>query len=230
MRGYIEWLAPKADSLKDFLFQKFKDYRQRAQKDDSHLRMAEIVAWLQIGYEMFLDYAISCNAFPDGERESAQNKALDIFMELAARQTAQIISNTPVSQFLLALSEMLTSKVYSCSSFVKDRSVGALKGPGFLGYRDDQNFYLLPDYTIAAVREFYRKQGICFSIQKNTLLKQLSSVGAIRETVSQGRVHRTIVKFIDGENQRFICLKKEALDKLTQPDVGDDDDDDFVEE
>lgn len=112
MRGYIEWLIPQADSLKDVLLEKFTDYRQQIQV--GHPRMAEVVAWLKIGYEMFLDYAISCDVIPDGDRQSALDEASDIFKEIANRQAAAMENDTPVSQFLSALNEMLASGQCHC--------------------------------------------------------------------------------------------------------------------
>lgn len=69
-----------------------------------------------------------------------------------------------------------------------------------------------------AVIDFYRRQGLHFSTSKKMLLKQLASVEAIRESRTEKRVNRTPDKRIGGENQRYIWLKKEALDKLNSHD------------
>lgn len=217
MRGYIEWLLTQTDTLKDVLVEKFIDYRQRAQ--EGHPRMAEIIAWLQIGYEMFLDYAISCDAVPDEDRQSALDEALSIFVALVSRQTEMMKTDTPVSQFLSALNEMLASDQYHCIKLDDEGEVrGGLKGRGFIGYVDSDNYYLYPDITMNAVTDFYNRRGVRFPATKNMLLKQLARAGAIEEMTGQERVNRTPVKRIDGKNQRFIHLKREALDKLNSPD------------
>lgn len=69
MRGYIEWLIPQASTLKDMLLEKFEDYRQQAQEHGPHSRIPEVIAWLKIGYEMFLDYAISYDVISGSDRQ-----------------------------------------------------------------------------------------------------------------------------------------------------------------
>ena len=214
MRGCIEWLIPQADTLKDVLLEKFTAYRQQAQA--GHPRLAEVVAWLRIGYEMFLDYAISCGVVPGDSRQIVLDEALDIFMELASRQTETMNTDTPVFQFLSALNELLTSGQCHCVKLDDDGSpvggFGNIKGRGFIGYEDSIYYHLRSDAVMPAVIDFYRRQGIHFSTTKNMLLKQLSIEGAIKVGVKN-----TVVEYIDGKRQRFICLKKEAMDKLNSP-------------
>ena len=218
MRGYIEWLIPQADALKDVLLEKFTVYRQQAQ--GGHPRLAEVVAWLKIGYEMFLDYAISCDVVFGDSKQIMLEEAVGIFMELASRQTAAMKNDTPVSQFLSALNEMLSSDQCHCIKLDDEGSVcGGLKGRGFIGYADSTYYYLHPDTVMAAVIDFYKRQGVHFSITKTMLLKQLASAGAIRESRTGERVNRTPVKRINGANKRYIWLKKEASDKLNSPDA-----------
>lgn len=215
MRGYIEWLIPQADTLKDVLLEKFTAYRQQAQS--GHPRLAEVVAWLRIGYEMFLDYAISCDVIHSDSRQIVLDEALGIFMELASRQTETMKTDTPVFQFLSALNELLTSGQCHCVKLNDEGSpiggFGNIKGRGFIGYEDSIYYHLRSDAVMPAVIDFYKRQGIHFSTTKNMLLKQLSIEGAIKVGVKN-----TVVEYIDGKRQRFICLKKEALDKLNSHD------------
>ena len=220
MRGYIEWLIPQADTLKDVLLEKFIAYRQQAQA--GHPRLAEVMAWLRIGYEMFLDYAASFDVIPNGSRQIMLDEALGIFKELTSRQAETMKIDTPVSQFLSALNELLTSGQCHCIKLDDEGSpvggFGNIKGRGFIGYADSVYYYLRPDAIMPAVIDFYRRQGLHFSTSKKMLLKQLASVEAIRESRTEKRVNRTPDKRIGGENQRYIWLKKEALDKLNNPD------------
>lgn len=212
MRGYIEWLIPQADTLKDVLLAKFIAYRQQAQA--GHPRLAEVVAWLRIGYEMFLDYAVSCDVIPGDSRPIFLDEALGVFKELASRQTDIMKTDTPVSQFLSALNEMLTAGQCHCIKLDDEGAVhGGLKGRGFIGYVDSAYYYLHPDTAMAAVIEFYKRQGIHFSTTKKTLLKQLASVGVIKTGD-----RNTIVKLVNGKRQRFIWLKRSALDSLNSSD------------
>ena len=192
MRGYIEWLIPQADTLKDVLLEKFTAYRQQAQS--GHPRLAEVMAWLRIGYEMFLDYAVSCDVIPSDSRQLLLDEALGGFKKLASRQAVVMKDDTPVSQFLSALNEMLATEQCHCIKLDDEGAAhGGLKGRGFLGYVDSAYYYLHPDTAMATVTDFYKRRGVHFSITKTMLLKQLSKADAIVEAVNQERVNRTPV-------------------------------------
>lgn len=66
--------------------------------------------------------------------------------------------------------------------------------------------------------DFYKHQGIRFSMTKQALLKQLAYEDKIKISSSVERVNRTLVKNIGGKNHRYIWLKKSALDGLNSPD------------
>jgi hypothetical protein len=218
MRGYIEWLIPQADTLKDALLEKFTTYRQQIQA--GHPRLAEVIAWLKIGYEMLLDYAVSCGVVSDHDRHKASDEALNIFTELANRQAALMKNDTPVSQFLSALNELLASGQCHCTKLDEDgaplRGIGSTTGHGFIGYVDSEYYYLIPGATMSEVKAFYNRQEIHFAISDRMLYKQLASVGAIRELRNGKRVNRTLDKCINGNVQRFLWVKKEALKKLNR--------------
>lgn len=216
MRGYIEWLIPQTDTLKDVLLEKFTAYRQQAKT--GHPRLAEVVAWLRIGYEMFFDYAISCEAVSNDSRQIVLDEAVEILMKIANRQAAGMENDTPVSQFLSALNEMLAAGQCQCIKLDDDGSllggIGSIKGRGFIGYVDSDYYYLIPGTTMGEVKAFYHKQGVDFTISDKMLYKQLAGMGAIRESRGGGRVNRTLDKNINGTVQRFLWVKKEALKKL----------------
>ena len=216
MRGYIEWLQPQADTLKDILAQKFTEYRERAQSGGGHLRLAETIAWLYIGYEQFIDYAVHAGVVNEAERQTALDEAWSIFIELDDRQQKRLMNDNPVTMFLSALNELLATQRCTCVKYDEDsmseQDVGSQRG--FIGYVNKKYYFLHPDTTIAAINEFYKRQDVRFPSSKNTLLKQLHEKGGIEVAYQQGRIHRTKTKSIDGKNYRFIWLKKDELDKL----------------
>lgn len=221
MRGFIEWLIPQTDTLKTTLAQRFVEYRHRAQRDNQHQRMAETVAWLQIGYEMFIDYAISSGALPDTERQAALDEAMTVFSELEGKQAEVMKADTPVQMFLTALNELLYTERCSCVDVEEDGSMVSSyvsKGSGFIGYDGPDYYFLIPDITMTVVEDFYNRQGIRFPATKTSLLKQLAYKDLIATSSSAGRVNRTLVKNIGGKNHRYIWLKKNALDGLNTPD------------
>jgi hypothetical protein len=217
MRGYVEWLTPQAGTLKDTLAQKFTDYRKRAQSGDGHLRLAETVAWLYIGYEMFVDYAIKNGVLQDADRQATLDEAWAVLTGLSDKQQKRIANDNPVTMFLSALNELFATQKCTCLTFNNDefapnRDIGSQRG--FLGYMDSKYYYLFPSTTMAAIKDFYKRQEIRFPSSMKMLLKQLHAKDMIEVSVQQDRLYRTKTKIIDDINHRFIWLKSAVLEKL----------------
>lgn len=217
MSGYINWLRSKTDTLTSTLAGKFDCYRNQAQSNNNHLRIAETVSWLQIGYEMFIDYAIFNGVIDEGERDSLLNEARMVFLALGDSQAELIKNDDPVNMFLIAISEMLTSE--KCS-FIKLNEEYAYKSghytveSGSIGYVDSEYYYLFSSIAYSAVNEFYKRQDIFFPVSKNTLFSQLEDEGLITIEVQKNRIYREKVKNIDGKNRRLLWLKRSAIDNL----------------
>jgi hypothetical protein len=210
MRGYIEWLIPQANELPQRLEAMFLTYRDKAQNENNHGRMAEMVAWLQVGFDMMQEYALS-NGLPAEMADAWTGKSFKLFMTLAEEQNRRITDDQPAVKFINALRELLnTGQCYSLES-KSVLNADSQKDSGFVGYYDDEYYYLHGETTFKEVVQFYSKQGINFPVTLPTLLKHLDYAGQIVSEAKDGRVNRLKQKKIAGKNIRFVWLKKPAL-------------------
>lgn len=213
MRGYIEWLLPQAKELPNKLKEMFLTYRDKAQNNKQHARMPETVAWLQIGYKMFLEYATHVNVIKSMDIEALKVESFNLFIELAEEQSRRIENDKPTVKFINALRELLATSVCYVEEINDELKIDSVKGLGFLGYKDKSYYYLHGETAVKEVIKFYNQQGVTFPVTKLTLLKQLETERLISVDVSGGRIYREKYKMINGKRHRFIWLKKEALEE-----------------
>jgi hypothetical protein len=209
MRGYLEWLAPQMDELTKLLPDIFKKTRELVTRSDQHGRIPETVAHLYNGLMMFTGYAEDKGVLTEQQRDSMLKEGLDIFLNLANRHEASIVEDKPVTMFLNALQELLTTDKVSVA-----RTQAPMEKAGFgelIGYNDDEYYYLLPETTMNAVTQFFQKQNKTFSLSKEMLLKQLENEDLILVRQGKEKTERTPGKRISGRLQRVIWLKKNAL-------------------
>lgn len=215
MRGYLEWVAPRLDSLVKSLKHEFIELRKQTTANSRHGRLAEAVAWLYIGLFAGLTYATTTGAISTNEMGTMLKNGLDVFLKLAETQGQRIIDERPSEKFCTILRESITSG----AAFLMDiRSsvfdANPLPGQGFLGWKDNDYAYLLPEMTYKLVSQFAQQQGGHFPVTARMLWKHLDVDGFIEaeETGNTKRFARQ--KKIGGRNMRVLWLKLSVI----QPD------------
>jgi hypothetical protein len=174
MGGYIAWLAPRMDDLKETLPDEIRAYRTDSSKY-AHTRFIDNYANLIIGLEKFLAYAAAMGAITVTEKETLfaeGTEALDSLMHNQADYQADADEST---RFFALLTSALVSDrchlvdVHSQGEpsnprdcgwrqfFVRDkdgndelkwRPIGTC-----LGWTDDVKLYLDPEATFAVIQK-----------------------------------------------------------------------------
>ncbi|OPY60517.1 MAG: hypothetical protein A4E56_02645 [Pelotomaculum sp. PtaU1.Bin065] len=208
MYGYLQWLAPGLDKVSGDLLERFNKYRQKATAGEQHSRLPEVVAWLYTGLLGGLNYAKSVGAIDKNTWRTLLDGGWKVLMELADRQGARITEERPTIKFLNVLSELLTSG----SAYVQDvREPAPRSEIGFIGWKDNDWLYLLPDSVYKTVAQFCVAQGGVFPVTSKTLWKHLESEGLIFVSNEGGRIQRTVRETIGGQRQRVLKLLQTAL-------------------
>lgn len=218
MRGYLEWLQPQMETLPEKLNTMFVGYRNSAQSSGQHARMPEAVAWLQVGIQMAVNYFQDAGAMDSIQAYEMQLQAWNIFIGQAEKQSQRIEEDRPVRKFLDAVRDLLAAKTIYTVVDTASADVEFIS-PGFVGYRDDQFYYFLPDIIHKEVFKHYSTKGELFHISKKMLLKHLEAEGIIRTVDENGRRVRTPLKRTGSKINRMIWLKREALDDSVQEQV-----------
>lgn len=218
MLSYIEQLKASylhSENTLHFLLgnlrEQFESYRKEFLDTGirCHGRVPEIFAWLMIGMDYLLDFLYYREIIADVVKEAVLNEFRDILYEIAARQSAAIEQDKPTHKFI----QKLHSLMESGQAVVLNRKAAAdMRPTGFIGYEDEDYYYLNADAAHRMVKKLCDDQGELFSIPKNALIKALAEEGL---TVCDKGKNTKSVRMSD-KTHRFICLIKEKADAVDE--------------
>ncbi len=203
MRSYIEWLIPHLDEIARDAREQINQLRDKFIQGGLSGRIPDIIAWLYFGLCMGAKYLTESGALEQAEHDELLLNGLDALMEAAREQARLTVDEQPVNKFIGALRELLTTKQANVKA-VLDASEPL---PGFIGWVDDDYYYLLPEVAYSAVVQFYVKQNAVFPVSKTTLWKHLKNAGYVLPEDNQV----TRQKKINGKKYRLIWLRADTL-------------------
>jgi CHC2 zinc finger/Domain of unknown function (DUF927) len=158
MAGYINWLAPQMDQLPALLKETFLGARAKATTGAEHLRIPEAAAHLWLGVHSALTYAQEIGAIGLDDAERSLDECWDAFIAIGKDQATLVEEEQPTRRFLGVLHTMVTQ----VRAIIKDKSEvipDPKPGVDFVGWRDADYLYLLPDATFQAVARFCHNTG-----------------------------------------------------------------------
>ena len=209
MASYTEWLSPQLDSLAAGFRQQFQELRVAAVAD-GHGRIPETVAWLQIGFAAFVRFAVESGALSSEKGDELSGECWAILNKLAADQSRVVAEDRPANKFLEALRDMLTAKtVWVRHSSEMD---SANRDGAFIGWEDSENYLLIPGETYRQVCKFVQAQGGRFPVGERRLWSHLAAEGLIEVFNDGSRINNTILRSINGERRRVLCIKRSAVE------------------
>ena len=215
--SYTEWIkgcylhnASATQDLLDDLSSSFEFYRDEYIRKDkqSHGRVPEIVAWLTIGMEYFLDFMFSRGVIELPEKKSVLREFREMLFDLAKGQSSSIEEDKPVVKFIQKLYALLESG----QAVVLDRTRPVDYKPlNFIGYEDEKYLCLNADMAHKAVVQLCRVQGENFTISKKSLIKALAEEGLLDS--DKGKNVKSVT--ISGRgNVKLLCIIKEKADEI----------------
>ena len=215
--SYTEWVkgcylhnASATQVLLDDLSSSFESYRDEYIRKDkqSHGRVPEIVAWLTIGMEYFLDFMFIRGVIELPEKKSVLREFREMLFYLAKGQSSSIEEDKPVVKFIQKLYALLESG----QAVVLDRTRPVDYKPlNFIGYEDEKYLCLNADMAHKAVVQLCRVQGENFTISKKSLIKALAEEGLLDS--DKGKNVKSVT--ISGRgNVKLLCIIKEKADEI----------------
>ena len=172
MLAYAEWI--KAQFLKDKttersfvnqLKKSFQNYRQEFINSGirCHGRVPEIYAWLMIGMEYFLSFLFEHEIISEEEYQATFIQCRDCLYELAKKQSSSIEQDKPTHKFI----QKLYSLIESGQVVLLDRdNPFDFKPVNYIGYQDDENYYLNADIAHKQVKRLCNEQDEAFRFSK----------------------------------------------------------------
>ena len=208
MRGYIEWLQPQAAVLPKWCRERFRYYRNEAQRRGSgeHARTAESIAHLMCGYELMLQYFCGkVKLLSADECQAAISEAMAALCHSGEEQSVEMHEERPARIFLRVLGDLLASGAVK----VKDLGLSEpedKKPIGMVGWVDRRCYYFLPEPAYGAVCDHCRRSGDEFPVSLRALYQSLQR----EKVVPDGRP--TATKYADGKNNRCIWIPRQMID------------------
>lgn len=217
MRGFIEWLQPQMEELPSILREEFLELRNTLLSEGRHGRLSETVAWLQIGYSMFLKYAVSIGLLEEEVIGETLDTSLEILTGCIDEMVTDMNEERPEILFIKTLNSMLDSKDY----FLNGKDSEHLgSGKEFhprgknLGWEDRSYYYLIPEATFKAFCEEARRQSQPFPGSMKFLLKCLDEADLIKTEWEANTIRRTVKPSLGKVRKRVIQLNKKKMDEL----------------
>lgn len=213
MRTFIEWCADKIMNNEEIKFKpEFIKYRELAQDSNRHLRFAEAVAYLQIGFTTFLKFANDFEVITDEEAAELSKTAFDVFIKLAEKQNELAQSEDVADKFMLTIKELIDAKEIEPADILKPLH---LNKTSTICYHDSDYYYFIPQSIYAKVSEFLKRKDEMLSITDRMLWKMLRERKYIvAPNLSENDSHQFAKKKIGLAQVRVVQIEKKKLENF----------------
>ena len=232
MAGYVQFLAPRMEALKEVLPKIHRQLRAEVRRTGlvSHDRLPDLVASLAIGWWMMLEYAAIIGAIDAEDRRDMWQQGWRALVRAGHRHFSNLQDQDPAEHFVALLGAAITSG----KAHLQDAgSGGAPEDPGEWGWQvpeggpplargecvgwicagtgannGQREAMLNPDAVLAVARDLARRQDQPLTLSKKTLLKHLAEAGLL-EAIDAGQ--HTVNRRVMGRQRRVIVLSAEIV-------------------
>jgi hypothetical protein len=217
MVGYLEHLAPQLDDLAPKFFKDFEQLRKKAgEGKDRHERYNETTAFLYLGFNCFINYAVAEGAITEEESAEYLQKAWQILNEVADDLAQVAKSVAPTKRFFEALNELtLQGRVYFADMTGKAPEEKILvPGAVHVGWGPNENgtYFLLWGTAWEQVTRYLRNQDEGLSLSKDAFLDSLEQQGLLDKSDETQKDRRVIQIRIEKTKVRALPVLKAAFD------------------
>lgn len=224
MGGFVKWLAAHYEDARSRFAQKVADYRARALRNPAHARTPDIVANLQAGFELYLDFSAVSGAIDATERDRLAYRCWEALSEAAAAQTKHHAATDPTARFLDLLRSVLTS---GRAHLVARNGGEPDREPGSCGWRRDNSgkwaplgdcigwvegddLYLEPTASYRVAQVAGRDVGEVLAVSPQTLKKRLHEKNLLA-SVDRARKTLTIRRTLGGSSKDVLHFLRSTL-------------------
>ncbi len=218
MFSYIQWLENKflssEESHREYVSALRKWFEQRRDRFTKsgircHGRVAETVAWLQMGLDHLLLFLKDMGVLDGNSAAVLQEQFRDILYRHARKQANSIAQDKPTHKFIRNLFALMESGQVI---LLPKNTVENFVPNNCLGYEDEDTIYLYSELSHKTVKKFCEEQGESFSLTSKALLKAMAEEGLIDTCSGQN----TKSVRIAGKSKRLVCLSKEKSRKIIE--------------
>lgn len=216
MAGYLAMLSGEMEELKERLPILLQQMRQSTTLDSTHLRVPEIVAHLNLGLFLFLEFAKRAGGVSEDQTDQIFEEGQTAIMDQAKAHGRRIAEADPAEVFLSTLTSLLAQGAVGLSP--KDGKSGWIGSGDQIGWVDEEYVYLIPEAVRRAVARSLRDMGSHFPHSPRSLYPALLKRGALIPAPDEKSL--TQVK-IQGKNRKVLKLHRTALEPADDESSGD---------
>jgi hypothetical protein len=232
--GFVQWLASRYEEKQAWLANKVTEFRQRALSNFGHARTPEIVANLQAGFGLFLEFSEECGAIDRRRKNDLAGRCWEALLNAAAQQGKHQAEAEPAAKFLVLLRSLLAAgRVHleareggeperspeSCGWRMDNCGKRVPRGD-CVGWADGDDVYLEPDAAFRAVQVAGRDVGQILPVSEQILKKRLREKGFLA-SVDKSRETLTVRRTICGSSKNVLHFLRNTI----LPEVSDADED-----
>ena len=224
MAGFLQWVAGRYEQTRAALEAKIEHYRSKALFDAAHARTPEIVANLQAGFELYLEFAVAAEAIGVCAADRLAHRCWDALCEAAAAQAKHQRETEPTARFLNLLRSVLSSgrahleargggepnRTPESCGWRRDRSGNSMALGECIGWVDDGHVYLEPTAAFRVAQVTARDSGESFTISEPTLKKRLREKGMLA-SVDEKRQTLTVRRMIGGIYKNVLDFRRDTI-------------------
>jgi hypothetical protein len=236
MGGFVRWIAGQYEEAQEVLSRQALEHRNAALRSTSHARTPDIVANLQAGFEIFLEFAVECGAIDASKRERLMDLCWEALSSAAAAQVKHQAATEPTQRFICLLRTLLSSgraHLAARAGGKPNRSPGScgwrVESSGdwsplgdCIGWVDGDHVYLDLPAVYRLVQVAGRDAGEVLAVSEQTLKKRLHEKGLLA-SVDSKRQTLTIRRTIAGSTRDVLHLSRSAVlpDESEKPETED---------
>lgn len=224
MGGFVRWVAGRYEEARAAFDRKVAEYRNSALRNVGHARTPEIVANLQAGLELYLEFGVASGVLDGAERDCLAHRCWEALRDAATAQAKHQAATEPAARFLALLRSVLTSG----RAHLEARTGGKPdRSPGSCGWRCDNSanwvplgdcigwvehddLYLEPTVAYRVAQMVGRDAGEVLTVSEQTLKKRLHEKGLLA-SIDQKRETLTVRRSIGGTSKEVLHLFRDTL-------------------
>jgi hypothetical protein len=234
MGGFVQWLAGRYETMRARLDERVSECRARALNDAAHARTPDIVANLQVGFELFLAFCVEVGAMGSAEEDELASHCWQALRCAATAQSKHQNATEPAAKFLVLLRSLFSSggthlearsggvpgRLPECCGWKRDNSGNWIPRGECVGWAEEDNVYLEPTAAYRAVQVAGRDMGEVLAVAEQTLRKRLHEKGWLA-SVDEARQTLTVRRIVCGSSKNVLHFLRRTI----LPEVSDGDED-----
>jgi len=239
MAGYVRWLAEQADADGRQFRNELASRQSRLSEEFSaaHRRTAHAAASLMLGIHQFIEFATCVGAVGDQEPDQLIANAKQSLLTSVEVQKEEQSLEDPADVYMNAVPSLLAAgrahlttkggnhpnnpSCFGWRKVPRRNQLEVLKDDWLpqgdrIGWLADNQVWLLPDESVAAVERLLREQGRSLAVSRNALGKRLREKKLLAETDQKSF---TKTKRIGVGAVRVFVLAEVAMFKTCSEDI-----------